>query len=146
MATGNPAPGQAMPRKKIKMETPDEVLKRLAEFRAHKKAGTLPPPTEVAQSHPAPAAEYVRGLFYCSFLIKSFVVLNVISRKTNSKTPLSLYTPANSNRMDTLPNPYQLGLPAIPLEQRAYPNDHPKPHTGSNQVLLPRHRVTISIS
>lgn len=46
IATGNPASGQAMPRKKLKMESSDELLKRLAEFRAHKKAGTLPPPTE----------------------------------------------------------------------------------------------------
>jgi hypothetical protein len=58
IATGNPASGQAMPRKKIKMETTEEVLKRLAEFRAHKKAGTLPPPTE-EESTP-PAAEQVR--------------------------------------------------------------------------------------
>ncbi|OAQ58335.1 hypothetical protein VFPPC_11669 [Pochonia chlamydosporia 170] len=46
IATGNPASGQAMPRKKLKIESSDELLKRLAEFRAHKKAGTLPPPTE----------------------------------------------------------------------------------------------------
>ncbi|KFA72073.1 hypothetical protein S40288_02304 [Stachybotrys chartarum IBT 40288] len=37
LATGNPLPGQAMKRKKITYETGDEILKRLAEFRATRK-------------------------------------------------------------------------------------------------------------
>lgn len=43
MATGNPFPGQGMSsaRKKIKMETREELLKRLAEYRANRKAGAM---------------------------------------------------------------------------------------------------------
>jgi len=47
--TGNPPPGQSGnqgPSKKIKMETPEELKKRLAEFRARKANGTLPAPTD----------------------------------------------------------------------------------------------------
>ncbi|CAM1504867.1 Fc.00g024580.m01.CDS01 [Cosmosporella sp. VM-42] len=42
LATGNPLPGQAMKdsRKKIKIETADELKRRLEEFRTQKKAGT----------------------------------------------------------------------------------------------------------
>ncbi|KAG5994179.1 hypothetical protein E4U43_003294, partial [Claviceps pusilla] len=39
IATGNPVSGQPTQRKKIKIETAEELLKRLAEFRAKKKAG-----------------------------------------------------------------------------------------------------------
>ncbi|TWU76161.1 hypothetical protein ED733_001821 [Metarhizium rileyi] len=54
IATGNPASGPAMPRKKIKVEASEDLLKRLAEFRAHKKAGTLPPaPEEPSNTPPA---------------------------------------------------------------------------------------------
>lgn len=38
-ATGNPPPGQERPSKKIKIETPEELKKRFAEFRAKKAAG-----------------------------------------------------------------------------------------------------------
>lgn len=43
IATGNPASGHATPRKKMKIETADELLRRLAEFRAQKKAGIIKP-------------------------------------------------------------------------------------------------------
>ncbi|KAG6034230.1 hypothetical protein E4U41_006633 [Claviceps citrina] len=39
IATGNPVSGQPTQRKKIKVETAEELLKRLADFRAKKKAG-----------------------------------------------------------------------------------------------------------
>ncbi|PTB67760.1 hypothetical protein BBK36DRAFT_1140391 [Trichoderma citrinoviride] len=40
IATGNPPPGQSKnPRKKIKIETAEELLKRFAEYRAQRKAG-----------------------------------------------------------------------------------------------------------
>lgn len=53
--TGNPPPGEGRPTKKIKVETPEELKKRFAEFRAKKAAGqptgpsaaTNPPPTNV---------------------------------------------------------------------------------------------------
>lgn len=38
-ATGNPPPGQERPSKKIRIETPEELKKRFAEFRAKKAAG-----------------------------------------------------------------------------------------------------------
>ncbi|KAJ6781428.1 hypothetical protein PWT90_09982 [Aphanocladium album] len=53
LATGNPLPGQSLnnARKKIKYETAEELLRRLAEWRAHKKAGTLPPVDVSANQH-----------------------------------------------------------------------------------------------
>ncbi|ATY60328.1 C2H2 finger domain [Cordyceps militaris] len=47
LATGNPLPGQSFnnARKKLRYETAEALLQRLAEWRAHKKAGTLPPLT-----------------------------------------------------------------------------------------------------
>ncbi|KAH0494621.1 hypothetical protein TgHK011_001237 [Trichoderma gracile] len=43
IATGNPPPGQSKnPRKKIKIETAEELLKRFAEYRAQRKAGVAP--------------------------------------------------------------------------------------------------------
>lgn len=41
LATGNPLPGQAIQRKKIKIETAAELKARLAEWRAKKKAGLV---------------------------------------------------------------------------------------------------------
>lgn len=38
-ATGNPPPGQERPSKKLRIETPEELKKRFAEFRAKKAAG-----------------------------------------------------------------------------------------------------------
>ncbi len=54
LATGNPLPGQsrdAAARNKIRYETPEELLRRLAEWRAHKKAGTLPPAVDNANQN-----------------------------------------------------------------------------------------------
>lgn len=52
-ATGNPPPGQERPSKKIKVETPEELKKRFADFRAKKAAG-LPTGTN-GNANPAPA-------------------------------------------------------------------------------------------
>lgn len=41
LATGNPLPGQAIQRKKIKIETAAELKARLAEWRVKKKAGVV---------------------------------------------------------------------------------------------------------
>lgn len=43
IATGNPASGQPMQRKKVKIESPEELKNRLAQFRANKKAGIANP-------------------------------------------------------------------------------------------------------
>ncbi|KAH7313688.1 hypothetical protein B0I35DRAFT_277365 [Stachybotrys elegans] len=66
IATGNPIPGQAMKRKKITYESPEELAKRLAEFRAHKQAvasgavegvtPTNPSPVPYNQGYPKPPA------------------------------------------------------------------------------------------
>ncbi|KAK2595334.1 hypothetical protein QQS21_006934 [Conoideocrella luteorostrata] len=59
MATGNPASGQAMPRKKVKIESKDEMLKRLAEFRAAKKAGVAIPSADDKPAETAsPSGQY----------------------------------------------------------------------------------------
>ncbi|EFY95534.2 hypothetical protein MHUMG1_08342 [Metarhizium humberi] len=52
IATGNPASGQATPRKKVRVEASEDLLKRLAEFRAQKKAGILPPAAEERTNTP----------------------------------------------------------------------------------------------
>jgi hypothetical protein len=63
IATGNPLPGHAPKnsRKKIKIETAEELLQRLAEFRAQKAAGIAPGAMEgVTSTNAQPAAPYVR--------------------------------------------------------------------------------------
>ncbi|KAF1731715.1 BUB3-interacting and GLEBS motif-containing protein [Beauveria bassiana] len=62
LATGNPLPGQSLhgARKKIRYETAEELLRRLAEWRAHKKAGTLPP--TVVDNAVANQQAYAEGL------------------------------------------------------------------------------------
>ncbi|CAI4218520.1 unnamed protein product [Parascedosporium putredinis] len=42
IATGNPTPGTGKPQKKIKIETKDELQKRLADWKARKAAGESP--------------------------------------------------------------------------------------------------------
>ena len=62
IATGNPLPGHAPKnsRKKIKIETAEELLQRLAEFRAQKAAGIAPGAMEgVTSTNAQPAAQYV---------------------------------------------------------------------------------------
>lgn len=56
-ATGNPPPGEGRPTKKIKIETPEELKKRFAEFKAKKEAakaaganGAAIPPAANVQS------------------------------------------------------------------------------------------------
>ncbi|KAL2756701.1 hypothetical protein ACRALDRAFT_1092853 [Sodiomyces alcalophilus JCM 7366] len=61
IATGNPQPGQAKPpRKKLKMETPEELKKRLAEHRAKiaaaKAAGVSPSTVTAAPASASPGA------------------------------------------------------------------------------------------
>ncbi|OAQ98403.1 hypothetical protein LLEC1_06546 [Akanthomyces lecanii] len=73
LATGNPLPGQSLnsTRKKIRHETAEELLRRLAEWRAHKKAGTLPPTADgtanqyadaLPQRHAAPGGDDIDQL------------------------------------------------------------------------------------
>lgn len=64
IATGNPASGQAMPRKKVRVEASEDLLKRLAEFRAQKKAGILPPAAEERTN--TPPTEQVRETNGCT--------------------------------------------------------------------------------
>ncbi|KAL1873520.1 hypothetical protein Daus18300_003883 [Diaporthe australafricana] len=52
-ATGNPPPGQERPSKKIRTESPEELKKRFAEFRAKKAAGTATGTN--GNANPAPA-------------------------------------------------------------------------------------------
>ncbi|KXH53307.1 hypothetical protein CSIM01_11827 [Colletotrichum simmondsii] len=56
IATGNPLPGQSkQPRKKLKVETPEELKARLAEHRARLAAGH-PPATSGSPANGAPAS------------------------------------------------------------------------------------------
>lgn len=76
LATGNPLPGQSLnnARKKIKFETAEELLKRLAEWRAHKKAGTLPP-----VDAPVPADQYVSLFLLLPFVTAAVLILTLVA-------------------------------------------------------------------
>lgn len=66
LATGNPLPGQSLnnARKKLKFETAEELLQRLAEWRAHKKAGTLPPVNSSAMDGVVMTNQYVSSCYF----------------------------------------------------------------------------------
>ncbi|ROW04756.1 hypothetical protein VMCG_04832 [Cytospora schulzeri] len=106
-ATGNPPPGQGRPSKKIKIETPEELKKRFADFRAKKAAakaagtnGTaIPPPVTVP----------------------------------NVQTVQAVQSPAQSGSPSTFNSPF---APPQPYGQPAYPNyppnGAPPPGAGFN--------------
>lgn len=63
IATGNPLPGQAHhSHKKIKVESADELKKRLEEFRKAKKAGTLNTAADATKTTPENQTPYVSAL------------------------------------------------------------------------------------
>lgn len=88
LATGNPLPGQSLnhARKKIRFETAEELLRRLAEWRAHKKAGTLPPPAEpVLQQNVRPVTHACPSL--CTTLAFVLYLLMTWNRHTTTASP-----------------------------------------------------------
>lgn len=67
-ATGNPPPGEGRPTKKIKIETPEDLKKRFAEFRARKAAGGANgAPNPPAASVQSPAQTASPGTFVSFF-------------------------------------------------------------------------------
>lgn len=117
-ATGNPPPGQGRPSKKIKIETPEELKKRFADFRAKKAAakaagtnGTAIPPPASVQS---PAQSGSPGTF-----------VSRGSRITGG--PFNANSGPSQNSPFAPPQPYgQQGYPNYP------PNGAPPPGAGFN--------------
>jgi hypothetical protein len=132
IATGNPASGQAMPRKKLRMESTEDLMKRLAEFRAHKQAGTLPPAPEEPKA--APAAEQVRkGKKDKKLADHVSRFPNILSRYMHSRASHNLRTPANNT--DTPPIHYLLDRPATHPEPRGCLSDRrPRQDTGRSRA------------
>lgn len=93
IATGNPLPGQAKPaRKKLKVESADELKKRLEEFRAQKK-------TAGANGTTVDAAVPTSGSPATTVILQTPTgdLLILIILRT-----LSSCLPSNSSRMDNL--------------------------------------------
>lgn len=75
IATGNPLPGQSnsSPRKKVKVETKEELLARLAEWRAQKKAKKEAPAVANGAADGRPAADAVPGQFVSIAAVGSYL-------------------------------------------------------------------------
>lgn len=95
-ATGNPPPGEGRPARKLKFETPEELKKRFAEFRAKKAAAkaagvpltTIAPPGGAAQS---PGQTASPGTFVSPLLRKSGLKLRLVMLTcATCRTPRSI--------------------------------------------------------
>ena len=155
IATGNPASGQAMPRKKIKMEASEDLLKRLAEFRAQKKAGVGNPGAEAAAAAadaPAPAAPTLpvrsRRPSIVPTQLQNPVLANSIRRRAiSNKLRCSRLTPVNRRTASQLPSLYQPGRPAPASARPPFRKDPRKePGTGPSRPLQQPDKATILIS
>lgn len=98
IATGNPLPGQAkQPRKKLKVETPEELKARLAEHRAKRAAGQVGG-TSGSPANGAPASASP-GAFVCeTILLTADCVL------TSTAEQLSLPPTSNTVRRSSRPD------------------------------------------
>jgi len=152
IATGNPTPGQSgKPQKKIKIETAEELKKRLAEWRAkraaEKAAGTSGSPSNGAASaapgayvscwhHTSDAAQHEANFF-------SFYRLNLIPQVNNNipqrdSTELQAPLTHSPDILEViLRHRFQLGRPEhLPL-LRVSPNARPTPEVTG--VVLGHH-------
>lgn len=156
-ATGNPPPGQSDKKaaKKIKIETPDEIKKRLAEHRARLAAqkganggsATHTPPQGLPDGH-SPAQSASPGAFVCDLthrprhshanltnrILRSIhLVPSILGTRTHRNTP-----------MPTLPPIFRLGPEAIFPLLRAFlhgpdsPAGQPTPRRSRSPYRMPR--------
>lgn len=117
-ATGNPPPGEGRPAKKIRVETPDELKKRLADFRANKAAGKTSgsnggaPVAAGAAPVPSPGQSGSPGTF-------------VSKASAHAPSPATLTRPQNS----PFNPPQSYAQPGFP----SYPASGAPPPAGYNQ-------------
>lgn len=141
IATGNPPPGQSKnPRKKIKIETREELLKRFAEFRLRKEAGPAASGSAmegVVPTNPQSGSSFV-GLLpgICHFWLCFLLSFLANALESNSLIPLSnnldpLARPAMDTRQIRFPLAPQAILPEHPA---VYHNGQAK--AASGMVLL----------
>lgn len=145
IATGNPVSGQPTQRKKIKIETEEELLKRLAEFRANKKAGIPNGGQDAAQVGDARAGQQQVVCVYPLVLPSNELLMNFFfwefSRATRLMQSRRLPSLANNRMRTPVPNLFLPGLRAFPSVGLACLRDRPRLGTGLIQVCLV-HRVT----
>lgn len=143
-ATGNPPPGQSGgqgPAKKIKIETPDEIKKRLAEHKARRALGQtngnpgsdVPNPAQSASPGSFVSPELLIRHRLCSLTL---ILIQLLTRRPRPSTPLlstaSLDTTCNSTR-DILLRLYLQDLLGLVLQL------HKHFRKGRHTVLLDSH-------
>jgi hypothetical protein len=126
IATGNPLPGQGHQQKKIKTESPDDLKKRLAEFRQKKKEiaanGGVDPAAATAPAAAETQASFV-SVFSASFLMVD--LLTCVERTSCLPITKPLRTtrlrPSSPSRSATLPLRGQQP-PRTPIIRRRAPH------------------------
>lgn len=128
-ATGNPPPGQGRPSKKIKIETPEELKKRFAEFRVKKAAAKAAGTNGTAIPQPAtvPNVQTVQTVQSVQSPAQSGSPSTFVSRGPTAAGSHPMLTLASQNSPFAPPQPYgQPGYPNYP------PNGAPPPGAGFN--------------
>lgn len=133
IATGNPLPGQSkQPRKKLKMETPEELKARLAEHRAKKAAGISASPVNGAPASASPGA-FVRRVHYLELTARTLLTLPF---QDNSPYPPP-QAPYSASPDQNFPPGAAPGAPPYP--QQGYPagnyNNLPARPTSGIQAM-----------
>jgi len=126
IATGNPLPGQGHQHKKIKTETPEELKKRLAEFRQKKKEIAANGGVDPNAPPPAPPATEPQAVFV-SFTILGY---GMLANRYRTRLPLTLPKTPTSNQPSKHPPPYH----RTPTQQAASPHAH---HPAQHQAVFP---------
>ena len=137
IATGNPLPGQGHQQKKIKTETPEELKKRMAEFRQRKKEIAANGGVDPNAPPPAPPAAEPQAVFV------SFTVLGYGRFANRYRTRLQHTLPKTptSNQPSKPPPPYH----RTPTQPATSPHAH-HPAQQHQQVFLnvPVHLTTLT--
>lgn len=155
VATGNPVPGQGQDgeaRKKIKLESQEEMLKRMKEFRKQKQAGA-----DTTTANAVASGTYVSDSLHCVILFggQGFFIdeMMLICRSARSLKPrprsssLRQHSQASSSHSVTQPINYQRDRPAIQPVRPVFLSDRRKAlGIGLNKVLCRDKTVTILTS
>ena len=121
IATGNPLPGQGHQQKKIKTETPEELKKRMAEFRQRKKEIAANGGVDPNAPPPAPPAAEPQAVFVsCPGIAMVEDLLTNIERASSihSPKPLRATNLPSTRRRTTVPLRSQQS-PSTPIIRRS---------------------------
>lgn len=132
IATGNPLPGQALKdsRKKIRIETAEELKARFAEWRARRKDGG-----EMEGVVPSEAPTQVRGIAFLTIVI---LLTRHRTLGSNSQDTLHSHSPLLSSLTATPPIPSQHDHSARSPAHRICHNDLRKATTGTVERVRER--------